>query len=82
PSSIENNKGDDHNVVKEGGNIDNAHGIEKTNVWKSPWTSLFKDNREPNKGMKLKFIEPVGEFVDLSNRKMPSIVDIWGFCLV
>ncbi|CAH9083073.1 unnamed protein product [Cuscuta europaea] len=47
-----------------------------------PFASLFKDNREPSKGMKLRFIEPVGDFVDLHQRIMPSIEEIWGHCLV
>ncbi|CAH9066446.1 unnamed protein product [Cuscuta europaea] len=47
-----------------------------------PYASLFKDNREPTKGMKLRFIEPVGDYVDLLDRSMPSMVEIWGHCLV
>ncbi|CAH9135063.1 unnamed protein product [Cuscuta epithymum] len=54
----------------------------KETVPKQPFASLFKDNREPSKGMKLRYIEPVGEFIDLSKRIMPSITDLWGFCLV
>ncbi|CAH9135342.1 unnamed protein product [Cuscuta epithymum] len=49
---------------------------------KPSFVSLFKDNREPDKGMKLRYIEPKGDIIDLTSRVLPSMVDIWGHCLV
>ncbi|CAH9088387.1 unnamed protein product [Cuscuta epithymum] len=60
--------------------VTNSLSLKKT-VPKQPFASLFKDNREPSKGMKLRYIEPVGEYIDLSNRIIPSITDLWGVLL-
>ncbi|CAH9125642.1 unnamed protein product [Cuscuta epithymum] len=49
---------------------------------KKPWVNLFHDNRSLSHGMKLDYIEPKGEVVDFSNRKLPTLIEIWGFCLV
>ncbi|CAH9102838.1 unnamed protein product [Cuscuta europaea] len=47
-----------------------------------PWNSLFKDNRDPNNGIKLKFVPPKGETLDFGDRVLPSMVEMWGHCLV
>ncbi|CAH9114575.1 unnamed protein product [Cuscuta europaea] len=62
----------------------NANGTSK---WGQPGTkpsfvSLFKDNRQPDKGMKLHYIEPKGDIIDLTTRNLSSMVQIWGHCLV
>ncbi|CAH9102285.1 unnamed protein product [Cuscuta epithymum] len=49
---------------------------------KKGWANLFQNNRSLSHGMKLEFIPPKGDIVDFSNRKVPSIIDIWGYCLV
>ncbi|CAH9088978.1 unnamed protein product [Cuscuta europaea] len=46
------------------------------------WAELFRDNRAPSKGIKLKYLPPGDEVVDLSNCVLPSMVLVWGFCLV
>ncbi|CAH9086640.1 unnamed protein product [Cuscuta epithymum] len=45
---------------------------------KPSFVSLFKDNRELNKGMKLMYIEPKNDIIDLSTRVLSSMIDIWG----
>ncbi|CAH9135339.1 unnamed protein product [Cuscuta epithymum] len=47
-----------------------------------PWSSLFKDNRDPSNGLKLRYIQPKGTSLDFTDRDLPSMVDMWGFCLV
>ncbi|CAH9093033.1 unnamed protein product [Cuscuta europaea] len=47
-----------------------------------PWNALFKDNRDPRCGIKLRYIPPKGETVDFGDRVLPSMVEMWGFCLV
>ncbi|CAH9089765.1 unnamed protein product [Cuscuta europaea] len=37
-----------------------------------PWSSLFKDNRDPRHGIKLKYVPPKGETLDLGDRVLPS----------
>ncbi|CAH9076348.1 unnamed protein product [Cuscuta epithymum] len=49
---------------------------------KSSWAGLFKDNRAPSKGLKLRYIEPEGDFVDLSDGTLCDLISIWGYCLV
>ncbi|CAH9105275.1 unnamed protein product [Cuscuta epithymum] len=51
-------------------------------VEKKEWANLFQNNRSISHGMKLEYIPPKGDIVDFSNRKVPSIIDIWGYCLV
>ncbi|CAH9139092.1 unnamed protein product [Cuscuta epithymum] len=69
-----------------------TNGLDKTldelelipaNVTKDKaWTSLFKDNRDPSKGLKLRYIPPNGKSLDFSDRTLPTMVEMWGFCLV
>ncbi|CAH9081458.1 unnamed protein product [Cuscuta europaea] len=47
-----------------------------------PWNSLFKDNRAPSEGLKLRYIPPTSDILDFSDRVLPSMVDIFGYCLV
>ncbi|CAH9085043.1 unnamed protein product [Cuscuta europaea] len=47
-----------------------------------PWKSLFKDNRDPTRGIKLKYVPPKGETLDSVDRALPSMIEMWGFCLV
>ncbi|CAH9092608.1 unnamed protein product [Cuscuta europaea] len=46
------------------------------------WSTLFKDNRAPTEGLKLRYIPPTSDFLDFSDRVLPSMVDIFGYCLV
>ncbi|CAH9081594.1 unnamed protein product [Cuscuta europaea] len=59
---------------------------QKTNgdavVIQKPWSSLFKDNRNPSNGLKLRYIPPKGTSLDFTDRILPTMVDMWGFCLV
>ncbi|CAH9135335.1 unnamed protein product [Cuscuta epithymum] len=60
------------------GNLDSNSGT----TIKKPWSTLFKDNRAPSHGIKLKFVPPKGNSLDFSDRVMPSMVEMWGYCLV
>ncbi|CAH9139079.1 unnamed protein product [Cuscuta epithymum] len=57
--------------------IPTAAGMDK-----KPWNTLFKDNRAPTHGIKLRFIEPKGSVLDFTNKVMPTMVEMWGHCLV
>ncbi|CAH9089525.1 unnamed protein product [Cuscuta europaea] len=46
------------------------------------WKALFKDNRDPCHGFKLRYIPPVGETLDFGDRILPTMVEMWSFCLV
>ncbi|CAH9109225.1 unnamed protein product [Cuscuta epithymum] len=46
------------------------------------WSTLFKDNRDPTHGIKLKYIPPKGKELDFSDKALPSMVEMWGYCLV
>ncbi|CAH9132114.1 unnamed protein product [Cuscuta epithymum] len=46
------------------------------------WNSLFRDNRDPKNGIKLKYVPPKGETLDFGDRVLPSMVEMWGYCLV
>ncbi|CAH9087677.1 unnamed protein product, partial [Cuscuta europaea] len=46
------------------------------------WSSLFKDNRDPSNGLKLRYIPPKGKSLDFGDRIFPSMIEMWGFCLV
>ncbi|CAH9075787.1 unnamed protein product [Cuscuta europaea] len=46
------------------------------------WSSLFKDNRDPSNGLKLRYIPPKGKSLDFGDRILPSMIEMWGFCLV
>ncbi|CAH9089753.1 unnamed protein product [Cuscuta europaea] len=48
----------------------------------APWNALFKDNRDPRCGIKLRYIPPKGDTLDFGDRVLPSMVEMWGFCLV
>ncbi|CAH9124856.1 unnamed protein product [Cuscuta epithymum] len=53
---------------------------EKQN--KKSWAGLFKDNRSPAKGMKLRFIPTEGDCVDMSIGEPLNMIEVWGYCLV
>ncbi|CAH9100013.1 unnamed protein product [Cuscuta europaea] len=46
------------------------------------YVSLFRDNREPSNGIKLEFFPPTGEKLDFSHLQVPTLIEIWGYCLV
>ncbi|CAH9147359.1 unnamed protein product [Cuscuta epithymum] len=46
------------------------------------WNALFKDNRDPRHGIKLRYVPPKGETLDFGDRVLPSMVEMWGYCLV
>ncbi|CAH9135340.1 unnamed protein product [Cuscuta epithymum] len=46
------------------------------------WKTLFKDNRDPKHGFKLRYVPPKGETLDFGDRELPTMVDMWGYCLV
>ncbi|CAH9119598.1 unnamed protein product [Cuscuta europaea] len=48
----------------------------------TPWNALFKDNRDPRHGIKLRYVPPKGDTLDFGDRLLPSMVDMWGYCLV
>ncbi|CAH9145396.1 unnamed protein product [Cuscuta epithymum] len=56
------------------------HG--KTDKVPKQWSALFRDNRAPNSGLKLEYFPPTGEKLDFSHLEVPSLVEIWGHCLV
>ncbi|CAH9131197.1 unnamed protein product [Cuscuta epithymum] len=43
---------------------------------------LYKDNRSPSKGLKLRYIPPEGDVVDLRESDLDDLVSLWGYCLV
>ncbi|CAH9090426.1 unnamed protein product [Cuscuta europaea] len=55
---------------------------KEADMGNKPWNTLFKDNRAPTHGIKLRFIQPKGNVVDFTNRVMPTMVEMWGHCLV
>ncbi|CAH9111738.1 unnamed protein product, partial [Cuscuta europaea] len=55
-------------------------GAKTTNP--EPWSALFKDNRDPSHGIKLRYVPPKGATLDFGDRILPSMVEMWGFCLV
>ncbi|CAH9098836.1 unnamed protein product, partial [Cuscuta europaea] len=54
----------------------------KSQTVMKPWSNLFKDNRAPAHGIKLKYIPPKGNSLDFAGRVLPSMIDMWGHCLV
>ncbi|CAH9093069.1 unnamed protein product [Cuscuta europaea] len=56
--------------------------LAETSTIIPPWNSLFKDNCDPKIGIKLKYVPPKGEIVDFGDRVLPSMVEMWGHCLV
>ncbi|CAH9068144.1 unnamed protein product [Cuscuta europaea] len=46
------------------------------------YASLFRDNRAPSNGLKLEYFPPSGEKLDFSHLEVPSLIDIWGYCLI
>ncbi|CAH9089402.1 unnamed protein product [Cuscuta epithymum] len=55
---------------------------EEADMGNKPWNALFKDNRAPSHGIKLRYIPPKGNILDLTDRVMPTMVEMWGHCLV
>ncbi|CAH9092167.1 unnamed protein product [Cuscuta europaea] len=65
------------------GDASTSQGTKQTvQAAPKPWSSLFTNNREPSQGMKLTYIPPTGDMVDLSNYTLHSMVELWGYCLV
>lgn len=48
----------------------------------APWTSLFKDNRNHQKGITLSVIESQQDEVTLVEEDLEDVESAWGFCLV
>ncbi|CAH9071104.1 unnamed protein product [Cuscuta epithymum] len=46
------------------------------------WSSLFRDNRALSNGLKLEYFPPTGEKLDFSHLQVPTLIEVWGFCLV
>ncbi|CAH9084955.1 unnamed protein product [Cuscuta europaea] len=46
------------------------------------WSSLFHNNRAPSSGLKLEYFPPTGEKLDFSHLKVPTLIEVWGYCLV
>ncbi|CAH9085410.1 unnamed protein product [Cuscuta europaea] len=72
-------------IAKVGAGIPKSPGQisqQTASVIQKPWTSLFKDNRAPSNGLKLRYIPPKGNSLDFSDRILPTMVEMWGFCLV
>ncbi|CAH9098192.1 unnamed protein product [Cuscuta europaea] len=55
---------------------------KETEMVPKPWSTLFKDNRDPTHGLKLRFVQPKGNSLDFADRVLPSMVEMWGYCLV
>ena len=51
-------------------------------VPKSPWVHLFKDNRNPGKGIMLEDRDVDGDIVMLDEEDVDVVEEAWGFCLV
>ncbi|CAH9106251.1 unnamed protein product [Cuscuta europaea] len=49
---------------------------------RKPWNTLFKDNRAPTHGLKLKYVPPKENGLDVTDRIFPSMVKMWSYCLV
>ncbi|CAH9104520.1 unnamed protein product [Cuscuta europaea] len=56
--------------------------IEKEEGGDKQWSKLFHDNRAPSYGLKLEYFPPTGEKLDFSHLKVPSLIEVWGYCLV
>ncbi|CAH9114601.1 unnamed protein product [Cuscuta europaea] len=56
--------------------------IKRKTTTPIPWNALFKDNRDPRHGIKLRYVPPKGDTLDFGDRLLPSMVDMWGYCLV
>jgi len=48
----------------------------------APWVNLFRDNRNPAKGIKLDEWEVEGDLVMLEEDDVDVVEEVWGFCLV
>ncbi|CAH9092306.1 unnamed protein product [Cuscuta europaea] len=46
------------------------------------FASLFRDNRAPSNGLKLEYFPPTGEKLEFSHLRVPTLIEIWGYCLV
>ncbi|CAH9079315.1 unnamed protein product [Cuscuta epithymum] len=79
---VENAAGKENQVSKNDTVTTQAITTAATSGSATPWSSLFKDNRAPSNGFKLRYIPPSGTTIDFSDRIMPSMVEMWGFCLV
>ncbi|CAH9084084.1 unnamed protein product [Cuscuta europaea] len=67
------------------GVISSSHETEHQTVKElgaRPRSNLFKDNRNPAHGIKLRYIPPKGNELDFSDNVLPYMVDMWGHCLV
>ncbi|CAH9134910.1 unnamed protein product [Cuscuta epithymum] len=58
------------------------HTVKEIDIGVKPWSTLFKDNRDPTHGIKLKYIPPKGKELDFTDKVMPFMVEMWGYCLV
>ena len=68
---------------KLGGDVPvKAHAGADGAVPKSPWVNLFKDNRNPGKGIMLEDREVDGDIVMLDEEDVDVVEEAWGFCLV
>ncbi|CAH9135329.1 unnamed protein product [Cuscuta epithymum] len=56
--------------------------VNEKSATPTPWSALFKDNRDPRHGIKLRYVPPKGDTLDFGDRILPSMVDMWGYCLV
>ncbi|CAH9105735.1 unnamed protein product [Cuscuta europaea] len=57
-------------------------GGKIADVERKPWNDLFKDNRAPTHGLKLKYVPPKEKGLDFTDRIFPSMIEMWGHCLV
>ncbi|CAH9126688.1 unnamed protein product [Cuscuta epithymum] len=69
-------------AIKNAGQNKAAGQVRTLAENKAPWSNLFKDNRDPAHGIKLRYVPPKGETLDFGDRVLPSMVDMWGYCLV
>ena len=69
--------------VKLGGDVPvTAHLGADGAIHKAPWVNLFKDNRNPGKGIMLEDREVDGDIVMLDEDDVDVVEETWGFCLV
>jgi len=52
------------------------------NGLKAPWVSLFRDNRNLGKGIKLDVVESEEDLLQIEEEDVDDVEEAWGFCLV
>lgn len=75
----ENDTASDNSLVKEVGSNLAQKGESAA---KAPWIDLFKENRNPSKGLSLQFMENLLEVPKLKQEHVLDVYSAWGYSLV